>query len=52
MDILRNETDAPIYKRIIDQVKLQIIAGRLTAGDALPSMRILAAQLNEIERMP
>ena len=43
--ILRNETDDPIYKQIIDQVKAQIIAGRLTAGDALPSMRALAAQL-------
>ena len=46
MDItLRNETDDPIYKQIIDQVKAQIIAGRLTAGDALPSMRALATQL-------
>ena len=43
--ILRNETDDPIYKQIIDQVKAQIIAGRLTAGDALPSMRALATQL-------
>ena len=43
--ILRNETDDPIYKQIIDQVKAQIIAGRLTAGDALPSMRALASQL-------
>lgn len=43
--ILRNETDDPIYKQIIDQVKAQIIAGKLTAGDALPSMRALAAQL-------
>ena len=46
MDIvLRNETDDPIYKQIIDQVKTQIIAGKLTAGDALPSMRALASQL-------
>ena len=43
--ILRNETDDPIYQQIIDQVKAQIIAGKLTAGDALPSMRALAAQL-------
>ena len=42
---MRNETDDPIYKQIIDQVKAQIIAGRLTAGDALPSMRALASQL-------
>ncbi len=43
--ILRNETDDPIYKQIIDQVKAQIIAGKLTAGDTLPSMRALATQL-------
>lgn len=43
--ILRNESDDPIYQQIIDQIKAQIIAGELTAGDALPSMRALAAQL-------
>lgn len=43
--ILRNESDAPIYRQIIEQVKAQIISGKLTAGDALPSMRTLAAQL-------
>ncbi len=43
--ILRNESDDPIYQQIIDQVKAQIIDGTLTAGDALPSMRTLAAQL-------
>ena len=43
--ILRNESDDPIYQQIIDQVKAQIIEGKLTAGDALPSMRTLATQL-------
>ena len=43
--ILRNESDDPIYQQIIDQVKTQIIEGKLMAGDALPSMRTLAAQL-------
>ena len=43
--ILRNESDDPIYQQIIDQVKAQIIEGKLTAGDALPSMRALASQL-------
>ena len=43
--ILRNESDDPIYQQIVDQVKAQIIEGKLTAGDALPSMRTLAAQL-------
>jgi len=43
--ILRNSSDDPIYQQIIDQIKAQIIEGKLTAGDALPSMRTLAAQL-------
>ncbi len=43
--ILRNESDDPIYQQIIDQIKAQIIEGKLTAGDALPSMRTLASQL-------
>ena len=46
MDIvLRNSSDEPIYQQIVSQVKAQIMDGTLTAGDALPSMRTLAAQL-------
>ena len=43
--ILRNESDEPIYQQIVKQIKAQIMDGTLTAGDALPSMRTLAAQL-------
>lgn len=43
--ILRNSSDEPIYQQIVSQVKAQIMDGTLTAGDALPSMRTLAAQL-------
>jgi GntR family transcriptional regulator len=43
--ILRNESDEPIYQQIVEQIKAQIMNGTLTAGDALPSMRTLAAQL-------
>ena len=43
--ILKNSSDAPIYQQIIDQRKALIIEGKLTAGDALPSMRTLASQL-------
>ena len=43
--ILKNSSDAPIYQQIISQIKAQIIEGKLTAGDALPSMRTLASQL-------
>ena len=34
----------PIYRQIIDQVKLGVATGTLAAGDALPSVRNLAEQ--------
>ena len=43
--ILKNSSDEPIYQQIVSQVKAQIMNGDLAAGDALPSMRVLAAQL-------
>ena len=43
--ILSNTSDEPIYQQIISQIKAQIISGKLVAGDALPSMRLLATQL-------
>ena len=43
--ILSNSSVKPIYEQITDQVKEQIMAGNLSAGDALPSMRLLAKEL-------
>lgn len=43
--ILSNASGKPIYEQIIDQVKEQIMTGSLAAGDALPSMRLLAKEL-------
>ena len=43
--ILSNSSGKPIYEQITDQVKEQIMTGALTAGDALPSMRLLAKEL-------
>jgi len=43
--ILSNASGKPIYEQITDQVKEQIMAGTLPAGDALPSMRLLAKEL-------
>ncbi len=43
--ILSNSSGKPIYEQIADQVKEQIMAGTLAAGDALPSMRLLAKEL-------
>ncbi len=46
MDIvLSNSSDEPIYAQIVSQIKSQIMSGELSPGDALPSMRTLAAQL-------
>jgi GntR family transcriptional regulator len=35
----------PIYRQIIDQIKYQVAAGILSAGDKVPSVRQLATQL-------
>ena len=43
--ILSNSSGKPIYQQIADQVKEQICSGALAAGDALPSMRLLAKEL-------
>ena len=43
--ILSNSSDEPIYQQIIAQIKEHIMSGELAAGDALPSMRMLAQQL-------
>ena len=46
MDIIIScNTGKPIYEQITDQVKEQIMTGALAAGDALPSMRLLAKEL-------
>ena len=37
--------EKPIYEQIADQVREQILSGALSAGDALPSMRVLAKEL-------
>ena len=43
--ILSNSSDEPIYQQIVTQIKAQIMGGELAAGEALPSMRMLAQQL-------
>lgn len=43
--ILSNSSGKPIYEQIADQVKEQIMTGALAAGEALPSMRLLARDL-------
>lgn len=43
--IIRNADNQPIYEQIYTQIKNQIIAGTLSEGDALPSIRALAKDL-------
>ena len=43
--IIRNTTNQPIYEQICAQIKAQIIAGKLSPGEALPSIRALAKDL-------
>ena len=43
--ILSNSSGKPIYEQIADQVREQILSGALSAGDALPSMRVRAKEL-------
>lgn len=43
--IIRNTVSQPIYEQIYSQLKAQIIAGALSPGEALPSIRALAKDL-------
>ncbi|MDD4245455.1 MAG: GntR family transcriptional regulator [Candidatus Methanomethylophilaceae archaeon] len=43
--IISNSTGKPIYEQIVDQIRNQIMEGKLISGDALPSMRTLAQGL-------
>lgn len=47
MDIvISNSSQEPIYEQIEDQVKSQILEGKLMPGEALPSLRALARALH------
>ena len=43
--IISNSSPAPIYEQVSGQIKSQIISGELSEGDALPSIRKLAQEL-------
>jgi len=43
--IISNSSQDPLYKQIIKQIKKQIIRGDLSPGEALPSIRKLAKEL-------
>lgn len=43
--IISNASGKPIYEQITGQIKNLILSGELHAGDALPSIRLLAREL-------
>ena len=43
--IISNSSPIPIYEQIAGQVREQVASGALREGDALPSVRALAAEL-------
>ena len=43
--IISNTSGVPIYEQIEEQIKSKIMTGSLVAGEALPSMRVLAKEL-------
>ena len=43
---LDNQSGEAFYRQIVEQVKYQIAAGQLSAGQKLPSIRELAAELS------
>lgn len=43
--IISNSSARPIYEQITSQIKSQIMAGELAAGEQLPSIRVLANSL-------
>ena len=43
--LIDNKSSLPIYVQIYSQIKAQIIAGKLSPGEALPSIRNLAKDL-------
>ncbi|BCS80150.1 GntR family transcriptional regulator [Anaerocellum diazotrophicum] len=44
--VILQTSNQPIYEQIKNQIKKQIIEGSLKAGDSLPSIRVLAKELN------
>ncbi len=39
------DNNAPIYIQLVEQLRIHIISGRLSAGERLPSVRDLALQI-------
>ena len=42
---LDSHSGVPLYRQMVDQIRRQVLTGRLGAGEQLPSVRELAGQL-------
>ena len=43
--IISNNSDSPIYLQIVNQIREQILSGKIQENQMLPSMRALAKDL-------
>lgn len=43
--IIQNSSDIPIYHQIYEQIKEEILSGKINAGEVLPSIRQLSREL-------
>ena len=43
--IISNNSDSPIYLQIVNQIKEEILSGKIQENQMLPSMRALAKDL-------
>lgn len=44
--LISSNTNKPIYEQITQQIKAQIMSGKLAPGESLPSMRALARDIH------
>lgn len=43
--IVQTRAETPIYEQLFDQIRAQILTGKLAADDVLPSIRLVAREL-------
>ncbi len=43
--VLSPNSGVPVYRQLIEQIRLQVTGGRLSPGDEMPSTRVLSSQL-------
>ena len=50
--IIKSQGTLAIYEQIVNQMKNSIVSGELAAGEALPSIRALASELQVMSSLP